>query len=344
MYLGNTRAVYFGPHEGVAAYRSRIDISTGTTLTPPQVQVNSTVPWIEGTHLYKFNKTYYLFTAAGGTQTNTHQEQAFRSSVGPTGPWEPCPWNPVAHNPNGLAVQNTGHADIVQARDGNWWAVLLARRKQGSFAQLGKKTSLPNSRMRILSRVNNSIGRETFLVPVTWVEGWPIFNNNQSITEIGPGLANISRPKLWVDNFDSHGSSSALSIGWYTVRTPYKSQYSLTTRPGYLRIYGTFSNLTEVASPAMYLRKQTDFNATWSTSLEYYPSEQDVGEAGTVLWLTEDYHQAIGVRRCDGDRTNRCIVTRTNTGDGSNLTFVVSNLRPNHSFILSFALTLQAKL
>jgi len=138
VYLSNTRAVVFnGPH-AVASYISQIDLATGTTLTRPEVLVNSTVPWIEGTHLYKLNGTYYLFTAAGGTQTNNHQEQAFRSSVGPTGPWEPCPWNPIAHNPNGLPVQNTGHADIVQAADGNWWAVLLARRNQGSFAQLGK--------------------------------------------------------------------------------------------------------------------------------------------------------------------------------------------------------------
>jgi beta-xylosidase len=159
------------------------------------------------------------------------------------------------------------------------------------------------------------------LVPVTWEDGWPVFNNHQPIAEVMPGLTNINRPKLWVDAFD-HDGSNELNIGWYSVRTPYKTQYSLSARPGYLRIYGSFINLTEVASPAVYLRKQTDFNATWSTSLEYYPSTQDVGEAGTVLWLTEDYNQAIGVRRCDNDPENRCIVTRTNTGP--NLTFTVS--------------------
>jgi beta-xylosidase len=159
------------------------------------------------------------------------------------------------------------------------------------------------------------------LVPVTWVDGWPVFNNHEPITEVMPGLTNISRPTLWIDDFEPNPSNE-LSIGWYTVRTPYKTQYSLSARHGYLRIYGNFINLTEVASPAVYLRKQTDFNATWSTSLEYYPSEQDVGEAGVVLWLTEDYNQAIGIRRCDSDPTSRCIVTTTNTG--SNLTFVVS--------------------
>ena len=135
-----------------------------------------------------------------------------------------------------------------------------------------------------------------------------------------PGLTNNSRPTLWLDDFNGH-SSSELSIGWYTVRTPYKTQYSLGEQPGYLRIYGNFINLTEVASPAVYLRKQTDFNSTWSTSLEFYPAEQDVGEAGAVLWLTEEYNQAIGVRRCDTHPATRCIVTTTNTG--SNLTLVV---------------------
>ena len=67
VYLSNTRAVVFGGAKAVAAYNSQIDLATGTTLTPPEVLVNSTVPWIEGTHLYKFNRTYYLFKAVRGT-------------------------------------------------------------------------------------------------------------------------------------------------------------------------------------------------------------------------------------------------------------------------------------
>lgn len=131
-----------------------------------------------------------------------------------------------------------------------------------------------------------------------------------------PGLTNINRPTLWIDDFEpSH--SKELSVGWYTVRTFYKNQHSLSARPGYLRIYGSFINLTEVAFPAVFLRKQTDFNATWSTSLEYYPSAQDVGEAGVVVWLTEDYNQAIGIRRCDNNPASRCVVTTTNTGPQS---------------------------
>ena len=112
-----------------------------------------------------------------------------------------------------------------------------------------------------MNRPNMFIGRKTFLVPVTWVDGWPVFNNNQSITEIGPGPTNVSRPKLWIDDFNSRGRNSALSIGWYTVRTAYKTQYGLGARSGYLHTYGNFINLTELASPAVYLRKQTDFNA-----------------------------------------------------------------------------------
>ena len=47
------------------------------------------------------------------------------------------------------------HADLVQAADGSWWAVLLAMRTYGGY--------------------HYNLGRETFLVPVVWEDGWPVF-------------------------------------------------------------------------------------------------------------------------------------------------------------------------
>ena len=47
----------------------------------------------------------------------------------------------------------TGHADMVELDDGTWWAVFLATRPYAA--------NLYNT------------GRETFLLPVTWADGWP---------------------------------------------------------------------------------------------------------------------------------------------------------------------------
>ena len=51
-------------------------------------------------------------------------------------------------------MTNAGHADLVQMEDGSWWAVFLASRPYEGH------------------RYNT--GRETFLLPVTWKDGWPV--------------------------------------------------------------------------------------------------------------------------------------------------------------------------
>ena len=51
-------------------------------------------------------------------------------------------------------ITNAGHADLVEAPDGSWWAIFLATRTYAS------------------SHYNT--GRETFLLPVTWQDGWPV--------------------------------------------------------------------------------------------------------------------------------------------------------------------------
>ncbi|MBA7705873.1 Beta-xylosidase [subsurface metagenome] len=68
----------------------------------------------EGPHLYKLNEYYYLLTAEGGTEYGHAVTLARAKEV--TGPYEVHPSNPVltARNNPKLALQKTGHADIVQ--------------------------------------------------------------------------------------------------------------------------------------------------------------------------------------------------------------------------------------
>jgi alpha-N-arabinofuranosidase len=60
-------------------------------------------------------------------------------------------------------IVGTGHADLVQAVDGSWWAVLLAMRRYGGY--------------------HYPLGRETFLIPVSWEDGWPV---------LAPGVGRVS--------------------------------------------------------------------------------------------------------------------------------------------------------
>lgn len=104
-----------------------IDLATGHSTSEPKLIRESSSGVAEGSHIYTRGRYYYLFTAEGGTESG-HCEWVSRSEVGPFGPWELGPNNPLWRNGVNDDVQNTGHLDLVEDADGNWWAVLLAVR------------------------------------------------------------------------------------------------------------------------------------------------------------------------------------------------------------------------
>lgn len=112
--------------------------------------------WAEGPHLYRVDGTYYLLAAEAGTEFHHAISVARADAV--TGPYVGHKGNPVLthrHLGRGTDVVGVGHADLVQAVDGSWWAVLLAMRPYGGY--------------------HYNLGRETFLVPLVWEDGWPVF-------------------------------------------------------------------------------------------------------------------------------------------------------------------------
>jgi len=133
----------------------RVDLATGEALEDVRELWAGTGRYApEGPHLHRRGEQWYLLVAEGGTDRG-HAVSIARGPS-PTGPWDSNPANPVlsaAGTEN--AVQNLGHADLVETPDGGTAMVLLGVRPVGfghSFSPLG---------------------RETFLAPVRWVDGWP---------------------------------------------------------------------------------------------------------------------------------------------------------------------------
>src|SRR4029078_9854857 len=88
-----------------------------------------------------------------------HSEVVFRSDY-VRGPYVPFSGNPILTQRDRdlgrrLPVTTTGHADFVQTPTGEWWSVFLGVRPY-------------NARQNLY---NN--GRETYLLPVQWLDGWP---------------------------------------------------------------------------------------------------------------------------------------------------------------------------
>jgi beta-xylosidase len=105
---------------------SEIELATGRTVTPPQLIRESPHGIAEGSHIIRRGAFYYLFTAEGGTEAG-HQEWVFRSREGVYGPWE-AQGKPLWYNGQDEEVQRTGHADVFDDGEGNWWAVFLGVR------------------------------------------------------------------------------------------------------------------------------------------------------------------------------------------------------------------------
>jgi alpha-N-arabinofuranosidase len=146
-------------HHQTEVWLREFDPVAGALVGPEHVLWNGAmlgVVWAEGPHLYKVDGTYYLLAAEGGTEF--HHAVSVARSASVTGPYEGNRSNPILthrHLGHGVDVVGPGHADLVQAADGSWWAVLLAMRTYGGY--------------------HYNLGRETFLVPVTWEDGWPVF-------------------------------------------------------------------------------------------------------------------------------------------------------------------------
>lgn len=146
-------------HDQTEVWVRELDPVTKTLVGPEHVVWNGALlgaVWAEAPHLYKVDGTYYLLAAEGGTEIHHAVSVARSDSV--TGPYEGNPANPVLTHRDlgrGADVVGVGHADLVQAVDGSWWAVLLGMRPYGGY--------------------HYNLGRETFLAPVAWEDGWPLF-------------------------------------------------------------------------------------------------------------------------------------------------------------------------
>lgn len=283
-----------GQQDGQPAgiYLFEIDLKTGQRRTETRrIWGGTGGRFPEASHLYYLNNSYYLMIAEGGTEYG-HMVTVARSTT-PWGPYESCPYNPIlTHRDRGFhPIQGTGHADLVEAHDGSWWLIFLAFRPHaGHFHHLG---------------------RETFLAPVSWTgDRWPIVNHGRSIefTMDTPSLPPHRWPTEAVrDNFDH----ATLRLCWNFLRNPYAQDWSLTERPGWLRLYGSSLTLDDQDSPAFIGRRQQHFSCKVKALLDFTP-QYEGEEAGLVIMANEKHHYEIAITRVDSVRR---IIVRRRIGD-----------------------------
>ncbi|KAH6991431.1 glycosyl hydrolase [Ilyonectria sp. MPI-CAGE-AT-0026] len=265
---------------GLATFTAEIDLNTGSCVGPIRWNRMSEFGFgiAEGPHIFRKDGYYYLSTAEGGTDEG-HQQWIHRSKVGPFGPWE-TPGNdvnPIIFNDMDMQVRNTGHLDFIETSDGRWWAVFLGVRPQGDKAQF-----------------KSQLGRETFLAPVQWIDGWPVVNGrkNISLEMNAPGMQRLTKPQSWRDDFEG----PELQLGWYHLRTPLKQAYEFDAHQNSLLLYGGANKIWDFECPSMLLQKQVHFSLDWRVEMNFAPMIAEE-EAGTAIWWSQFAYASIGLRR-----------------------------------------------
>ncbi len=262
-------------HHQTEVWLREFDPAAGALVGPEHILWNGAmlgVVWAEAPHLYRVDGTYYLLAAEGGTEF--HHAVCVARSASVTGPYEGNRSNPIMthrHLGRGVDVVATGHADLVQAADGSWWAVLLATRPYGGY--------------------HYNLGRETFLVPVVWEDGWPVF---------APGEGRVSarvevpfaRPFPSPADAGQHpGLVQPSDPRWTSLRRP-ASEFAVANGNGW-RLRVRPETLADAATPAFLgVRQQhrdVDVQAVLRASLR--PGE----EMGVVVRQSEDDHVRLAL-------------------------------------------------
>jgi beta-xylosidase len=158
----------------------------------------------EGSQIRKINGKYYLLSITW-PRNGMRTQLVFRADK-VTGPYE-----------GRVALRDAGVAQgcLIDTPRGDWYAFLF--------------------------QDHGAVGRTPFLVPVTWKDGWPVLGVDGKAPETlgipagAGGLTGI----VASDDFDRHGAAAgppALPRPWQWNHNPDNRYWSLTQRPGWLRL------------------------------------------------------------------------------------------------------------
>jgi len=291
---GTCYFTYFSTDVDRGIEQATLDPETGELGDPHTVWTGWEDPHAEAPHLYERDGTYYLVVAEGGTHTG-HMVVAARADD-PTGPFEPCPSNPVVSHREDFYydIRATGHADLVTDAAGGWWLVCLGIRPQAGFPGW------------------HHLGRETFLAPVSWEDGWPVVADGEI-----PQSADVDLPGDDVDRdgpspieYTDTDFSEGRTHEWLWRHNPDRERYEFGTDG--LVLWGGPEGLDEQGTTFLG-RRQTNMNCRVRTDLAV--ESEFEGEAGLTLFMDEEHHYDLGVVGGDGGGSGA--VVRLQIGDAS---------------------------
>lgn len=218
----------------------------------------------EGSQLLKVGGRYYLFNITwpkGGMRTVlVHRADRI------TGPYE-----------GRIALQDRGIAQgsLIDTPDGRWFAYLF--------------------------RDSGAVGRIPYLVPVRWQDGWPVLGVDGRVPDILdlPPSRGLLPGIVSSDEFDRAPGERPLPLAWQWNHNPDNALWSLTERPGHLRLT-TGRVDTDLLSARNTLTQRTIAPVSAATTAVDVRHMKDGDLAG--LALLQKHYGLVGVKAAGAAR------------------------------------------
>lgn len=207
-FLADTDGRVYVVHGNSILYITELDPVALQPLGEARVLYRPHREGLEGNRPYHIGDYYYVICTYGGSHSGNVTCLRSRSL---DGPWEE---REVMCSGARMADSHILQACLVTLESGQTWAM--------AFLDMG------------------TLGRIPHLVPVHWINGWPVFGDwgNGNITLPMPVVAASKEPYQSFQTSDDF-SSSALGLQWQFNHNPDPAKYSLTERPGWLRLHAT---------------------------------------------------------------------------------------------------------
>ncbi|AJP73968.1 glycoside hydrolase family 43 protein [Sphingomonas hengshuiensis] len=226
----------------------------------------------EAPHLYKRNGWYYLLTAEGGTGWNHAVTMARSRDI--AGPYELHPHGQILSSRTrpDAPLARAGHADLVDTADGQTWIAYLCGRP------------LPNRGRCVL-------GRETALQPMRWGEDdwlYTLDGSGMPMLEAPTPTLPASPARATQERHDFDAPELPLDLQW--LRTPDPDRiFSLTARPGHLRLYGR-ETIGSLFTQALVARRQQALCYSASCRIDFTPQHFQQAAGLVAYYNSSKFH------------------------------------------------------
>lgn len=230
----------------------------------------------EGGHLHKIDDMYYMFLIVW--PADDMRTQLVYRSESLAGPWE----GRIILKDRGIA-----QGGLIETPSGDWFAMLFED--------------------------HGAVGRIPHLIPVRWEDRWPVFGTDfKAPKELNlpagqPSYAGI----VASDNFDSaEAGRNEPGLVWQWNHNPNDQYWSLTERPGYLRL--TNGRIDTCFTATQNTLTQRTFGPVGAAYIEMDISGMRDGDIAGLGALQKNFGY-VGVRKTSG----KTEVIMVNAGSGA---------------------------